>query len=300
MDNPTPISKLLDAERVVIGLTAESFRDAVSTLLDRMEATGTVEDRSQIDDVVDAEIDTDGITVLGPDAILAHYRSDAVSELAIAVGTSRQPFDFVPEKASGARLFVLILAPRSDPKFYLKALASLSALVSAPEMADALSNAESAEDFLEIVGRRDLVIRSELLVSDLMSRDVTTVPPDALLSETLQLMVRYSRRGIPVVSDTGEVLGLVTETEVLQHFVPQVLGTAGRPGKGELRPVQDIQVRNVMQRSVMCLSEHQLISDVLGAMLSESVAQFPVVREGELVGFLSRTDLIERLLQHAI
>ncbi len=183
---------------------------------------------------------------------------------------------------------------------YLKALASLSTLLSAPEVADALSGADSTEDFLGIIASRDLVIRPELLVSDLMSRDVHTVPPDALLSETLQLMVRHRRRGVPVVSDTGEVLGMVTESEVLQHFVPQVLGTATRPGKQAAPPVEDTEVRSVMQRSVMCLSEHQLISDVLGAMLSESVAQFPVVREGKLVGFLSRTDLIEKLLQHAI
>jgi len=300
MNNPVALSKLLQPDRVVVDLTADSYGAAVSVLLDRLEATDALADREGIDELVESEISRADLTTLGPDTILAHYRSDAVREFAVAVGTSRTPFVFAPEEAPEARLLLLIVAPRSDVKFYLKTLAGLSTLLASPGVADRLAEAETADALLAVVANRDLVIRPELLVSDLMSRDVTTVSPETLLSETLRLMVRHRRRGVPVVSDAGEVLGLVTETEVLRHFVPQVLGTAARPGRDKGPPAKDIEVRDVMQRSVMCLSEHQLISDVLGTMLSESVAQFPVVREGKLVGFLSRTDLIEKLLQHAI
>lgn len=293
------VSKLLRPERIVVGLSADSYREAVDVLLDRLEATGGFEDRATLDELADAESARDDIPLLA-DTILAHYRSDAVAEIAIAVGTSSEPFVFAPEQAPDARLIVLILAPRSGAKLYLKTLAALGTLLSKPDMAESLATAHDAEAFSRIVAAHDLVIRPELLVSDLMSRDVHTVSPETLLSETLRLMVRHGRRGVPVVSDTGDVLGIVTESEILQHFVPQVLGTAGRPRREKEPPVKDTEVRDVMQRTVMCLSEHQLISDVVGTMLSESVNQFPVVREGKLVGFLSRTDLIEKLLQHAI
>ena len=110
-------------------------------------------------------------------------------------------------------------------------------------------------------------------------------------------MVKHRRRGMTVVSDNGEVLGIVTEEELLQHFLPQVLNPAT---EGVQPQIQDIEVRDAMQRSVMCLSEDELITDVLGTMLSEGVAQFPVVREGILVGFLSRTDLIHKLLEQLV
>jgi CBS domain-containing protein len=300
MDSPIAISKLLRPDRIVVGLSADSYREAVDILLDRLETTGAFQDRAALDELADADSARDDPPLLAAGAILAHYRSDVVPEIAIAVGVSSEPFAFAPENAPDARILVLILASTSEAKLYLKTLAALGVLLSRPELGESLATAEDAEAFARIVASHDLVIRPELLVSDLMSRDVQTVSPETLLSETLRLMVRYGRRGVPVVSDTDEVLGMVTESEVLQHFVPQVLGTAGRPGREKEPPVKDTEVRDIMQRTVMCLSEHQLISDVLGTMLSESVSQFPVVREGKLVGFLSRTDLIEKLLQHAI
>lgn len=300
MDSPISVSKLLRPDRVVVGLSADSYREAVDILLDRLEATGAFEDRATLDELADAESAREDTPVLGTDTILAHYRTDAVAEIAVAAGTSSEPFDFAPKQAPDARILVLTLAPRSQAKLYLKTLAALGTLLSQPDITESLANAYDAEGFSQALSDHDLVIGPELLVSDLMSRDVHTVSPETLLSETLRLMVRHARRGVPVVSDTGDVLGMVTESEILQHFVPQVLGRAGRPGRGKEPPVKDTEVRDVMQRTVMCLSEHQLISDVLGTMLSESVSQFPVVREGKLVGFLSRTDLIEKLLQHAI
>jgi CBS domain-containing protein len=129
-----------------------------------------------------------------------------------------------------------------------------------------------------------------------MSREVHAVSPETLLSEAIGVMVRHRRRGLPVVSDNGEVLGLVTELEVLRHSLSQILDQSS---SAEAEPLQDVEVRDVMQRTVMCLAEDQLISDVLGAVLSEGVAHFPVVTEGKLVGLLSRTDLIDKLLEPA-
>lgn len=294
MDRPVLISSLLQSDRIVIGLKAKSYKEAVGRLLDRLEAAGLVGDRATIDQLVDDEATRGDMPTLGPRTLLAHYRSDEAKELGVAIATSSSPFKFAPSTAPEATFLVLIIVPRTAARYYLKTLAGLSRLLGNPAVADALAAAGSSEDFVTVVNEHDVTIRPELLVSDLMSREFQTVSPETLLSETLHLMVKHRRRGIPVVSDNGEVLGIVTEEELLQHFLPQVLSprTEGRQPQ-----IQDIEVRDAMQRSVMCLSEDELITDVLGTMLSEGVAQFPVVREGILVGFLSRTDLIHKLLE---
>jgi CBS domain-containing protein/mannitol/fructose-specific phosphotransferase system IIA component (Ntr-type) len=284
---------------VVVGLKASSYSDAVAQLLDRLEAAGLISDRAALDELVEAEIARGTQLTVGPRALLAHCRSDAANELAVAMGTSRKPFKFAPPNAPEAVFLVLIIGPQWAAKTYLKTLAALSATLADPAVADALAEAKSVEDFLSVIAEFDIVVHPELMVRDLMSRDFQTVAPNTPLSEALHLMVRHRRRGVPVVSDNGEVLGIVTEQQVLQHFLPQVLGAAPLADGGQA-PVEDVDVRDVMQRTVMCLSENQLISDVLGSMLSESVAQFPVVSGGKLVGFLSRTDIIVKLLEHSV
>jgi len=56
-------------------------------------------------------------------------------------------------------------------------------------------------------------------------------------------------------------------------------------------------VREVMDRSVLCLEEDQTIADVAALMLSKEVERFPVTRDGTLVGYLTRADIVRKLLQ---
>jgi CBS domain-containing protein len=51
-----------------------------------------------------------------------------------------------------------------------------------------------------------------------------------------------------------------------------------------------------MSRAVLCVSEDQTLSDVANLMNNKDVDRFPVVREGVVVGFLTRADLIRRLV----
>jgi CBS domain-containing protein len=51
-----------------------------------------------------------------------------------------------------------------------------------------------------------------------------------------------------------------------------------------------------MDRSVLCLAEDQSVADVAALMLSREVDRFPVTRDGALVGFLTRGDIVRKLL----
>jgi CBS domain-containing protein len=297
MHSSVTLSKLLQPDRVIVGLDAPDYEAAVKPLLDRLNRAGLVEDRAAIDAMVQAEAARGDSPALGKRALLAHYRTDAARELGVAIGIARAPFPFAPKSAPDAVFLVLIIAPRAAAKYYLKTLAAISRVLADDEAADALAAAGSPEEFLARLAERDQVIRPELTVQDLMSHQFHAVTPETPLSEALRLMVRHRRRGVPVLGDSGEVLGLITEVELLQHFLPQVLGPSSLR-EGDQPRIQDAEVRDVMQRTVMCLRADQLISDVLNTLVTAAVPLFPVVREGRLVGILSRTDLIEKLLKH--
>jgi CBS domain-containing protein len=122
------------------------------------------------------------------------------------------------------------------------------------------------------------------------------------LGEASKLMVAHGVAALPVVSDEDEVLGLVSHKELLSHLLPAYIK---RESTGELRAVprrggeildpHRIPVRDVMDRSVLCVSEEQTLADVATMMVSRDIERFPVVRDGALVGFLTRTDIVRRL-----
>ena len=291
---------LLESDRIVVGLGGKTYQKAIGQLLDRLEASSLIEDRSAIEELVEAEASAGDLPALGSLTLLAHYRTDSARDLAVAIGTSVTPFRFAPATVPNARIVLLIVAPKPAAKYYLKIVAAFSRLLRERDVAEAIIAAESAGEVRTIVARNDVVIRAELTVHDLMSRRVYSVSPDTPLSEVARLMTRHHRRAVPVVSDGGEVIGLVTQLELLQQFLPQLLGT-GVLAADEEQPLQDVETRDVMQRSVLCLSEDQLISDVKATMLGKGgVPYFPVVREGKLVGFLSRTDLVTKLVEPSL
>jgi len=55
-------------------------------------------------------------------------------------------------------------------------------------------------------------------------------------------------------------------------------------------------VRDVMTRQVLCVSPEQPLAEVAALMANKDVDRVPVVREGRLVGFLTRGDIVRKLI----
>jgi CBS domain-containing protein len=133
-------------------------------------------------------------------------------------------------------------------------------------------------------------------VRDVMTTSVVTAMPDTSLSSIADLMTERRLRAIPVVDDSGHVLGMITDRSVMSHFLPQLGATEAEIGDRELADLGGVPVREVMDRTVMCVNDDQPLADVAALMLDKEMERLPVVAEGLLVGFLTRGDIIRRLL----
>lgn len=58
-------------------------------------------------------------------------------------------------------------------------------------------------------------------VSEVMTKNVITISPDATVEEAAQIMIDKKVGGLPVVKDKNKLIGLITETDVLQYFVDE-------------------------------------------------------------------------------
>jgi CBS domain-containing protein len=99
-----------------------------------------------------------------------------------------------------------------------------------------------------------------------------------------------------VVGEKGEVLGIISEWDIMRALLPHVPRVSGEgdSDEGVMIPEQ-LRVREIMSRSVMCISEEMGIDEAAHTMINKDVEQFPVVSEGRLTGFLTRGDIIRKL-----
>ncbi len=144
-------------------------------------------------------------------------------------------------------------------------------------------------------------------VSDIMTRQVITISPDATVGQAAQTMLERNVSCLPVVDAGGRLIGILTHTDFGLH--PQYLPLAGRlytllgrwasPKTLEevAQGLRSVPVREVMQNPVVTAREDMTLADAAERMLRHRVHRLPVVRDGHVVGIVSRHDLLKLMLQ---
>jgi len=297
--------ELLDARRIVVPLKARHVRDATRQLAKTLAASGAVGDEARLTEILKTEWPED-IVVVGGRAFLPHFRTGAAKGLALAMGVAPEPLCLLNEPSRCARIVVLIIAPTADAAAYLRAMSAVAQALGNDEILQALHAAKSADEVMKVPALAESPVPPDVTVRDVMSTTLTSVTPQTALREAARVMAARNIRAVPVVGTNNEVVGLLTDGHLLNFLLPQTVSDLSgqhaavkRRAKGAKAAAADpgaAPVRQVMDRSVMCLSEDQTIADVVALMLARSVDRFPVTRDGALVGFLTRGDIVRKLL----
>lgn len=289
------LGEVLDPRHVIVPLDAGTVRLATERLADRLIETGAVAAPQRLLAVVQHAWPEDMVSV-GEHAFLPHFRTEAVREIAVALGIAPRPVHWEKAPHRTARIVILIVAPPREAARYLQVVGALARALADAQTVLAMLAAKSAEQVVAIPALRETDLPGQVTVRDVMTPHVYTVKGEQTLAEVARLMVERDIRAVPVVDDGGSLVGIVTHRELLRHLVPEF---QHRSKSGEYRRGGDarvVPVRELMARSVLCLSEDQPLADVASLMNAKDVDRFPVVREGVVVGFLTRADLIRRLV----
>ena len=97
---------------------------------------------------------------------------------------------------------------------------------------------------------------------------------------------------VPVVGQRYEVLGVLTSGDALAYLLQS--GGPGGQRRGRSDAVPRV-ARDFMTRTVLCVSEEQSLAEAGHMMVNRDVEQLPVVRDGELVGFVTRDSILGAL-----
>lgn len=145
-----------------------------------------------------------------------------------------------------------------------------------------------------VKGLMEMELRQSLLVEDVVEPVQYRVYPDTPYSEVVDLMIRRGLHAVPVVGEDYEFLGVVTTADAVKEVVYQArieTSVGGSPATPRTEPT----ARAIMTRAVMCVSEEQSLMEAASIMVNRNVEQLPVVRNGEVIGFLTRGGVLRWL-----
>lgn len=141
-------------------------------------------------------------------------------------------------------------------------------------------------------------------VRDAMSANVISVAAQATILEAARTMLRNRVSGLPVVDAEGQLVGMVTEGDFLRRseigterrrprWLEFVLGP-GRMAEDYVRAAGR-KVEDVMTRDPVTVREDDDLETVVELMERRRVKRFPVLRDGKMVGIVSRANLMHAL-----
>jgi CBS domain-containing protein len=293
------LTELLRADRVVIPLEQHTLSDAVWNLVERLAATGVVDEPESLRARIDEGRGED-LAVHSGRAFIAHYRTETAQQLGVAVGIAPEPIDHGAVEGDArdqsARLVVVLLAPPRMAARYLQALGAFSRLLSRPGVAELILAVRSGEELLTLKVLHDVELAPQLTVRELMTESPRSTRTDTLLRDAARDMVRSGISALPVIDADGMLVGMLSERELMRHMLSlaSLHGSSHRPQTAFERARRT--VRDVMTRQVLCVSPDQPLAEVASLMTNKDVDRIPVVEEGRLVGFLTRGDIVRKLI----
>jgi CBS domain-containing protein len=142
-------------------------------------------------------------------------------------------------------------------------------------------------------------------VREIMTRRPFSVHPEDSILQAGELMLQHNISGLPVVDFDGRVVGVVTERDFmrcaaacgdvrprwLEVFIGRTQLNDGAAQRCESR------IADVMTRNPVTATEEMPIEDVVRLMDTHRFKRMPIVRDGRLVGIISRIDLMRALVR---
>ncbi|MDR5683186.1 MAG: CBS domain-containing protein [Armatimonadota bacterium] len=138
---------------------------------------------------------------------------------------------------------------------------------------------------------------ARLSARDVMSAPVITIDPQASVKEAAERLITHHISGMPVLTADGQLVGIVTEADLLhKESGPQGGGLlAFVRGSGEARKAEGLVVADVMTARVVTVTEETPVREIARLMTRHKINRVPVVRDGRVVGIVSRADVLRAL-----
>lgn len=144
--------------------------------------------------------------------------------------------------------------------------------------------------------------------ADIMSRNVVSVKPEATVLQAARLMLQHHISGVPVIDADGRLVGVLSEGDFLRRRETATERRRSRwleflmgPGKiaSEYTRSHGNKVAEVMTEGVQTIGEDTSLEEIVELMERRRIKRVPVLRGAEVVGIVTRSNLMHAMVSLA-
>ena len=152
-----------------------------------------------------------------------------------------------------------------------------------------------------------------MLVDEVMTREVITLSADQTISDAVAKMAEKGISGAPVVDDSGQIAGIITENDILNALkntgkrlemvypslsmvsVSFIETMDEKETMDAFKEIANTKVSDIMTKTVTTVQAGSNLALVVNFIILKNVNRIPVMEGGKVIGIVSRADIIQGL-----
>lgn len=144
-------------------------------------------------------------------------------------------------------------------------------------------------------------------VKDIMTTNVKTANPGTPVRDIVEVMCFNKISGLPVVNDNGDVVGVVSEKDVLRKMFPDIADIAREEGAPDFEKMEKdygdaltLKTSDIMSKLVASASPEMPIMKAVSIMCVQKIRRIPVVQGTKLMGIISLGDVHKAIFANSL
>lgn len=298
------LSKIFDPDFIKIDLKADSKDEAIRQLA--LVFCGKYPEKNS-EDIINAVYEREklGSTSMGRGVAFPHARTDIVTGLYVVLGIFPEGIPAETPDNKPLQLVILLLTPRNISKAYLQSLSGLANFARRPDTLPKLLAAKSPNEALDIIHNTGINVERDLIVGDVMTSDPIAITPEKTIKEAVNLIFKYKVSGLPVIDNSGRLLGEVSESALLNYALPHYEEYLARRANQSnidsleeiLKKSQSVKIGEILISDPIIVSVDMPLTEAASLLLKNKTERLMVVSEGKLIGIITKTDIVSKIIR---
>lgn len=145
-----------------------------------------------------------------------------------------------------------------------------------------------------------------LKAKDIMTVDVITVKPETTVEELARLLIEHKISGVPVVDDNDQMIGVVTENDLIKKnarlHIPTIIRLFDAyfllnsdKVEDDIKKMVAGTVDEICNKDIVSLTEETTLEEIATIMSEKNIHLLPVLRDGAVVGIVGKADIVKSM-----
>jgi PTS system nitrogen regulatory IIA component len=303
------LSSYLNPKCVYFDLEGDTKEDIIIQMVNKTaQHDKTFNDSKELIEKSILQRESEVSTAMGGGIAIPHARIDGYDDILLSIGILKEPIECEMADMRSkdmVRIFFMITAETLKSKVILKIMSSITKIaLKEKDLLEQLINAKNSHEIFKLLDNINVKIENKITADDVMDPTIRPANPSDTLDDIARRLITEEKPGFPVVNNSGEFLGEMTERELISYGMPNYTSvmdnldffTIGEPFEEYLKNEKTTTIETLYRKEAITVDRKTPIMEICLLMVNKGYTRIYVVENDKYYGTILRSHIIKKVL----